>query len=232
MMKSVVQFAALTLITVVVAGCLGAGPLQSPTTTVAPAATATAGTSIAPSPTATPNPTATPGPTATPSPTVGPGPTITGECPPPPAVEVLGGWTPAWPPRLLAACFGNREIEVTGYLAPAWGIGGLGNGVVPSWLGEWSGLPSVLWLRPHPADGCPAPEDCMWMFLFAPAPASLPMTSDRWVTLTGHFNDPVALTCRATGSGPDAVKTNAEAVDLCREHFVVTQIRTVAAPSP
>ena len=225
-MKSVLRFLSLTVISVIVAGCLGSGRFESPTTTVAPVATPTSGTSIAPSPTSLSSP------TATPTPPIGPGPTITGECPPPPTVEVLGGWTPAWPPRLLADCLGSRDLEVTGYLAPAWGIGGLGNGVVPSWLGEWSGLPSVLWMRPHLEDGCPAPDDCMWIFLFAPDAASLPMTPDRWVTLTGHFDDPVALTCRAAGSGPDAVKSDADAVERCREHFVVTQIRTVAAPNP
>ncbi|TAL05935.1 MAG: hypothetical protein EPO00_12055 [Chloroflexota bacterium] len=108
----------------------------------------------------------------------------------------------------------------------------MGNGVVPSWLGEWSGLPSVLWRHPHPAEGCPAPDDCMWMFLFAPDLAKLPMTPDRWVSLTGQFNDPVALTCRATGSGPDAVTSDADAIERCREHFVVTEIRTVVAPNP
>lgn len=121
---------------------------------------------------------------------------------------------------------------MTGYLAPPWGIGGLNNGVVPAWLGEWAGLVAVLWLKPRPADGCVAADDCVWVFLHASSAAALPLTPDRWVALTGHFDDPLAVTCRATGQGPDAVTSDAQAIVTCREHFVVTDMRTVAPPAP
>ena len=121
---------------------------------------------------------------------------------------------------------------MTGYLAPPWGIGGLSNGVTPSWLGEWAGLESVLWVKPHPAEGCPTDQDCVWSYLFAPDSAAIQLTPDRWVTVTGHFDDPRSLTCRATGTGYDAVPTDAEAIVTCREHFVVTEMRTAVAPTP
>lgn len=228
-MSSQLRVMALAATAVLVAGCLGASspgpsPSRSPSG-VSAVPTSTPVASTGPSPATAPIPTRTPNPTA-PSP-------VTGKrCAPPATVQVLGGWTPAWPLHLLADCFGNRDLEVTGYLAPASGIGGLGNGVVPAWLGEWSGLPDVLWLKPHPADGCSAADDCIWMFLFAPNAPAVPLTPDRWVTLTGHFDDPAALTCRATGTGPDAVTSDAEAIVQCREHFVMTKIRTVASPNP
>jgi hypothetical protein len=130
----------------------------------------------------------------------------------------------------LTDCFGDRDLRLTGYLAPISGIGGTNSGVVPAWLGEWSGLPAVLWLKPHPADGCIAADDCVWVFLHAPDAAVLQLTPDRWVALTGHLSDPDAGTCRATGSGD--VTSDARAIVVCREHFVVTKIETLASPAP
>ena len=121
---------------------------------------------------------------------------------------------------------------VTGYLSPSWGVGGLSNGVDPAWLGDWGGLETVLWIKPRPAAGCITDTDCIWLYLHAPHPASLALSPDRWVTLTGHFDDPVAATCRATGTGSDAVPSDALAILTCREHFVVTRIKTVAPPAP
>jgi hypothetical protein len=104
--------------------------------------------------------------------------------------------------------------------------------IVSAWLGEWSGISSVLWARPRQTDGCPAADDCVWAFLFAPDATNLPLEPDRWVAVTGHFNDPAALTCRATGSGPDAVPSNVVAIEQCREHFVVTRIVASTATRP
>ena len=151
----------------------------------------------------------------------------------PATINLLGGWSPEWPPANLVACVGSREITVVGYLAPGWGIGGIPNRLAPAWLGEWSGLPSVLWLGPHPAAGCFAADDCVWMFIFAPDAATLPLTPDRWVMVTGHFDDPAATSCHWVG--PAAVSdplTAAKAVAVCRQHFVVAAIADAPAPSP
>ena len=214
---------ALGLALLVVAACAAFGPERSATDTSTPSPTAT--TAVLPSPTATTAVSPSPNPTSAPSVTPG------SSCPPPATVKVLGGWTAAWPSDQLADCFGNADLEVTGYLAPAWELGGVSNGVVPSWLGEWSGLMEVLWLKPHPADGCYADDDCIWLFLFAPDASVLPLTPDRWVSVTGHFDDPVAQTCRAPAQGPDIITTDAQAIAECRKHFVITQIRTIAPPA-
>jgi hypothetical protein len=222
-MRSRVAFAALAAATVLVTGCVGAtaprlSPSPVPTSSPAVASSAPVA-STAPPPTTAPIPTA-----ARPS-----SPTA---CPLPVTVDVLGGWSAAWPIDRVVDCFGARNLQVTGYLAPAWGIGGLPNGIVPGWLGEWEGLPAVLWLKPHPVGGCFAADDCMWLFLYAPSTAGLSLSPDRWVALTGHFDDPLAATCRATGSGAGAVTSDAQAIVECRKHFVVTGIRTVAPPAP
>jgi hypothetical protein len=176
------------------------------------------------------------GPSATP--TVGPSLASTlaprvepTSCLVPATINVLGGWSRGWPPANLVACVGSREITVVGYLAPGWGIGGIPNGLAPAWLGEWPGLPSVLWLRPHPVAGCFAADDCAWIFIFAPDAATLPLTPDRWVMVTGHFDDPAATTCHWVGPSGDPL-TAAKAVAVCRQHFVVAAIADAPAPSP
>jgi hypothetical protein len=133
----------------------------------------------------------------------------------------------------LLACFGHTDITVTGYLAPPEGIGGTGNGITPAWLGEWSGLEVVLHGSAIPADRCGDADVCRWAFLFAQHPAQLPLTPARWVSVTGHYDDAASATCRATPgyNGSDGPATDAQAIAICRGHFVVTMIRTVAAPS-
>ncbi len=217
-MRSRLVFGALAVVAALVTGCIGAlSPGPSPSLPLSPSSAVATSTPVA---SGSPNPTKTPSLT-----------TATA-CAAPVTVAVLGGGSPAWPIDHLADCFGHRDLALTGYLAPPWGIGGLTNGIAPAWLGEWEGLPAVLWLKPHPADGCFAADDCLWIFLHAPDAAALQLTPDRWVALTGHLDDPAASTCRATGHGPDAATSDAQAVVQCREHFVVTEILTVAAPMP
>ena len=147
-------------------------------------------------------------------------------------VTVLGGWTEEWPSSQLADCFGSADLELTGYLAPLGGLGGVSSGVQPTWLGEWSGLESVLALKSHPLEGCDPAQGCTWLFLYAPDASVLPLSPDRWVNVTGHFDDPVAQTCRATMNEPGFPSTDAEAIATCRSHFVVTAIRTIPPPLP
>ena len=229
------------LIAVVVIGCRGAGsagstssPSPTPSVplvaTTEPAVASTVDPGALPSPSASVVPVLTPSAAGTPTPTASPAPTAAWTCAAPITVDKLA-IASTGPLDALIGCFGHRSIDVTGYLAPPWGIGGLANGVTPAWLGEWAGLDDVLWLKPHPAMGCVADDDCVWLFIHAPDATALPLAPDRWVTLTGHFDDPASLTCRATGAGPDAVTSDAQAIATCRGHFVVTGIRTVKPPA-
>jgi hypothetical protein len=219
--------AELAVTAILLAGCAGVSPSPSPSPFPFETAVPTSSSGLAGGPT----------PSASPAPTLGPDPTIAGlptsapGCVLPVTVAEFGGWPGSPLIEHILSCFGNRALVVTGYLAPAWGIGGLSNGVTPSWLGEWDGLEVVLWEQPRPSGGCSADGDCLWMFLFAPKPAALKLTPERWVTLTGHFDDPLASTCRATGQGPDAVTSDAAAIATCRGHFVVTDIESVAPPA-
>ncbi len=223
-------------LTLIVAAALVAGCYGSPAGSAPPGSTAAASvartTTAAPSapPTATPTTVPTPSsPAATsPSPSKAAGP-----CEFPRTVFFLSDLGAGLPKTLIVGCLGRSDVRVTGWLAETWGFGALANGVTPAWLGEVGGLEKVLWLRPRPTDGCFADTDCVWMFLHSPEATGLPLSPDRWVTVTGHFDDAAAATCRWTDpkNGTAWPLTPAEAVAYCRGNFVVTAIEDAAAPT-
>jgi len=182
---------------------------------------APAQTSVPPTPPSAVSPTiavsATP-PSVAPTPR----PSDTGACP----------VSPMTVDRLLSAdrgCFGGHDIEVMGWLAEPWGIGGYLAGVEPAWLGEPM-TDVVQWTEPRGAATCQADGACHFAFLHFPPdadPWTLPL--DRWVRLTGHFDDPLAATCRWNGTNDP--KTPEQAVELCREAFVVSAIEDTPDPS-
>jgi len=151
-----------------------------------------------------------------------PRPSDTGACP----------VSPLTVDRLLTAdraCFGGREIEVMGWLAEPRGVGGYLAGVDPAWLGEPM-TDVALWTTPRDAAACQADGACHFAFLHLPPdtdPWTLPL--DRWVRLTGHFEDSLAATCRWNGT--NYPKTPEQAVELCRDAFVATAIEDAPDPS-
>lgn len=52
----------------------------------------------------------------------------------------------------------------------------------------------------------------------------------HWVTVTGHFDDPAAATCTATGE-PGVAPDAAEAVTICRSVFVVAGVSRTSVPA-
>ncbi len=134
------------------------------------------------------------------------------------------------------ACFGSNDMQVLGWVAPSWGIGGTSTGVVPSWLGETMTDP-VLWLKPRNPEGCFSEDDCVWVFVHVRPTGGVAFAlPERWVEVTGHFDDPAAATCRWDGRSNPPGDTLQQAVDRCRDAFVVTAVRDTAdpdlAPSP
>jgi hypothetical protein len=134
--------------------------------------------------------------------------------------------------RLLQAgraCFGAADVRVVGWLGPSWGIGGTNTGIEPTWLGEPLTDP-VLWLKPRNPDGCFTTDDCVWTFVHIRPGSAVPFQlPERWVEVTGHFDDPVAQTCLWDGHSNDPI-TPARAVETCRDAFVVTAVRDAAQP--
>lgn len=125
------------------------------------------------------------------------------------------------------ACFGSGDVRVTGWLAPAWGIGDTSRGIDPAWLEPLVDEP-VLWQKPRNCDS-PVKADCEWLFLHVRPGSGVTLAApERWVELTGHFSDPVAETCRWNGAGTEM--TPSAVIELCRKQFVVTVVRDVPAP--
>lgn len=52
----------------------------------------------------------------------------------------------------------------------------------------------------------------------------------HWVRITGHYDDPAARTCVATGE-PGVAPTTAEAVVICRSTFVVESVTRTSPPT-
>jgi hypothetical protein len=153
----------------------------------------------------------------------------------PTTVLALTGHDPAWPGTSMSTileCLGHSEIRVTGWLAEACCLGWGSPGVEPAWLGDMLAIGRVLWLKPMVGEGCYADTSCVWMTLTSPNASELPLSPERWVTITGHFDDPAAATCYWTGlqGGYSVPLTKGEAVASCRSHFVVTAIEDATSP--
>jgi hypothetical protein len=125
-------------------------------------------------------------------------------------------------------CHGAGDIHVLGWLAPSWGIGGTGTGIVPAWLGEPLTDP-VLWLKPRNPDGCVETDDCVWLFVHVRPRSGVTFEEpERWVEVTGHFDDPLARTC--AWSGINDPVTPERAVATCHDAFVAVAVQDSAAP--
>jgi hypothetical protein len=163
----------------------------------------------------TPIPAATPTPGSTPTPVV--------SCPAAPTTVTemihVGVAT-------AAACFGQASLTIEGFSVECGGCGGVDlYDRSPGWLAMMipeffvGVLPGVAGLDPtmgfavfvNPATGISFP---------APGPR---------VRVTGHFNDPAALTCTMTpqpGSGVSALDPNS-VITTCKQSFVVTAVSEV-----
>jgi hypothetical protein len=132
-------------------------------------------------------------------------------------------------PAQRLSCFGGRAIKVTAFVARPEGLGGTCDcTATPAWLtGGGLGYPAA-WLVPFAApfgqvDSLPA---------FARPSVKGATTTLRWVSVTGHFDDPASSTCRVRNSDGSLRDSAAESVQRCRQNFVVTTVTTVAPPDP
>jgi hypothetical protein len=135
----------------------------------------------------------------------------------------------SWPyPERARACFDGEEITFVGFVANPDGLGGLETySLTPKWLAY-----SAFFVQPtqeiidRPAFGAGP----FFRVTFDPALGD-PMLAfnANWVRVTGHFVDPAAATCRATGQA-GATPTQEEAIAICETMFVATAIVPVDAP--
>jgi hypothetical protein len=123
------------------------------------------------------------------------------------------------------ACFGDGPIT----LGPVTLRGGVDKTSPatgsPAWLADSATVAMFGSSGPKGVDG-------PLLVRAGPALASLPL--DTWLEVTGHFDDPASPDCQRSwtgdaGSAPSP-ETAAEQVFSCREQFVITTARRVAAP--
>jgi hypothetical protein len=127
-----------------------------------------------------------------------------------------------------AACFGSRTLRVTAFVATAI-IGDVTPwSVKPTWMVH-PGL-QLFPARRLAAHG----EFGRGPFLLAATPPSLgdlqTRFRNRWVVVTGHYDDPVASSCRPTGL-LSVAPSRREAIRICRGIFVVSSISLLGAPA-
>ena len=142
---------------------------------------------------------------------------IVGTCPALPTTMV--DWL-AIPSPVSAECFGDAPITFRAWLSEGGGCGGYFPGTFePSWLAALgSMLPIILTPFEVQYGGCGSA---------APHPTLTELPDpQRWVMVTGHYNDPAAETCRWT---PDPLYKFAPFVRGglmlgCRQRFVATAV--------
>ena len=94
---------------------------------------------------------------------------------------------------LLAACFDDRAVTVTGYVTPCQGCGGYGEGgSAPAWLSE---PPEAGLLH---LSAVYSPDGALGWFdtILPPGISKRDRWTNAWVEVVGHFNDPAAERCR------------------------------------
>lgn len=146
-------------------------------------------------------------------------------CPPmPTTIESLLDATPA----VAVGCFGDATMTLRAWVRdPGEGYGGTCGAFTPTWIKECV-LPDYL-LTPSVIGATSSDAPTLHAMRSPVATGDLSGYS-RWVTIQGHYDDPVSPSCRA-GSADGTIGLETElpralVVSACRMVFVVTGIRT------
>jgi hypothetical protein len=119
------------------------------------------------------------------------------------------------------ACFGGREIRFTAFVNRPNGLGGAeAYRISPLWITnpELSVFGSAREIQPGFGDGP--------FFFISTRPGTADLQARfarRWVTVQGHFGDPAARSCTATGVAGQTPDRQ-QAIAICRTMFVLTAI--------
>ena len=122
-------------------------------------------------------------------------------------------------------CFRRRTLHLRAFVNRVEGLGGASAyTIAPQWL--WS---PRLFVFTTDRELAPGFGDGPWTGVYAP-----PGLGDlqaryarQWVTLTGHFRDRRATTCRAVGV-PGATPDSAQTIRMCQAAFVVSAVEARA----
>jgi hypothetical protein len=123
------------------------------------------------------------------------------------------------------ACFGDRTLRFTAYVRDPGAVGWTYTyGIEPAWF-RGRGLFVATTSGQKPGYGP------ITALAVPPGLGDLQVANvGDWVMVTGHFDDPAAQTCVASGEAGVA-PTTAEAVTICRSTFVVAGVSRANAPA-
>jgi hypothetical protein len=134
------------------------------------------------------------------------------------------------------ACFGARQLTILAFRAAPEGLGGaVSYAVEPSWLDTWQEGRFFVALSDKEIE----PGFVEGPFLAVAVPPDLQdqfaALAGRWISMTGHFDDPAAGTCRLAGDPVPVggqIPTPADVVEMCRTAFGISAIAAVESPCP
>jgi hypothetical protein len=124
--------------------------------------------------------------------------------------------------RLRVACFGDAPLTIRAFASTCDGCYYENPGTAePEWLAQPTDA-NRLYLSPAEVDG--------WETLDAVLAPSLepnPRWVNRWLEVSGHFDDPASATCRRTPVLEEEYwyQGRESVIDECRTRFVVTRVR-------
>ncbi len=124
------------------------------------------------------------------------------------------------------ACHGSRTLHLVAFVRDPGDVGWTYTyGLEPGWFRTAGSLFVARTSTVRPGEG---------PFVALAVPPALGDVQAKhqghWVSITGHFDDPAAAGCTATGEAGVA-PSPAEAVTICRSTFVVAGVSRTAAPS-
>jgi hypothetical protein len=138
------------------------------------------------------------------------------------------------------ACYGGQLLTFRAYvLRPTYGDGAIAYSIRPHWLDWMVGSSVALGTGPH--DPAEPVSIVPWVVAFVPPALGRCYEGDvttcpfrwywgRWVTVSAHFDGPVARTCRIAEQGEGANLTTRDAVADCRTRLIVLSVGSVAPP--
>lgn len=126
-----------------------------------------------------------------------------------------------------ASCFGQTELTVEGYTLDCGGCGGAEEyDRTPGWLAM---MIPLYFMGPNPGEAGIDPSLGFPVFIDPALGLVFPLP-DTLVQVTGHFNDPIAMTCQVVpkpGSSAPSLDPN-DVIARCQQSFVVTAVTAVA----
>ena len=130
-------------------------------------------------------------------------------------------------------CFGGGLLTFRAFVQQPEGLGGTSTyGISPTWLDNWSGSWVLLGSSQRSASTVayvpPALGHCA-----GPKGSTCPFASyaGRWVTVSAHFDGPVAQTCRYAWHAPGKGYTKHAAINECREKLIVLSVGPDTLPA-